>query len=102
MRWFGPALGFYQLRQGLYFIMQAPLIVLSSLFMGMFATLAFRALTRLDKVGAKLSWYGLIFSLSQEYLRESRRGRWSPWVVYAMWLCLGTGILIFIAGIVRL
>jgi hypothetical protein len=100
VRFFAAALVSDQSRQSFYILRQNSLLVIASVFIGASAALSFRALARLEKVGAKVS--SDVFSLTREYLRESRTESWSPWVVYAMWLCLGLGILIFAIGVVRL
>lgn len=96
------ALVFNQLRQSSYLVRQNSFLVIASVFIGASAALSYRAFARLEKVGAKVSFYGFAFSLTREYLRESRTRGWSRWVVYAMWLCLGFGILIFVIGVVRI
>jgi hypothetical protein len=100
VRLFPAALVSDQLRQSFYILRQNSFLVIASVFIGASAALSFRALARLEKVGAKVS--SDAFSVTREYLRECRTGSWSPWVVYAMWLCLGLGILIFTIGVVRL
>jgi hypothetical protein len=102
VRLFAAALISDQLRQSFYILRQNSLLVIASVFIGASAALSFRAVARLEKVGAKVSFDGSGFSLTREYLRESRTESWSPWIVYAMWLCLGLGILIFTIGVVRL
>jgi predicted benzoate:H+ symporter BenE len=82
--------------------------VIGFLLIGASAVLVFRIHHKLLKVGEDTSYLFIKipktagWTVPRAYLRAASKYGWSPWPAYAVWLCLVSGIVLLVAGLIRL